>query len=254
MYRSAVCLVLTLFSVITLAEKPAYIAIIIDDIGHNKKLGLRALNLPGLVTVAILPDARFARSLSERAHTVKKEVIVHLPMTNLTNHPIGPGALTGSLNKKDFLATLANAIGKVPYAKGINNHTGSYLTQQTVQMTWLMDAIKRRNFFFIDSRTTPNSVAGRIAREKNILTSSRDVFLDNEQSYFEIDRAFRKLIRVAKIKGTAIAIGHPYKTTLDYLEMAIPLLARQNVIIMPASNLIALQQIQRMEVAALAAE
>lgn len=236
------------------ADEPVYIAIIIDDIGNNKRLGERAISLPGDVTFAILPYSVYARSLSESAHTLKKEVIVHLPMTNLGQQPIGPGGLSDLLSKDDFLRNIAAAIEKVPHAKGINNHTGSYLTQQTEQMGWLMDDIKRRNFFFIDSRTTAKSVAQRIAGEKAILSSRRDVFLDNKPSYFEIDQAFRKLLKLAKTRGTAIGIGHPHEITLDYLEKAIPHLKQQNVEVIPVSNLIALQQIKRMAATVLSAE
>lgn len=233
------------------ADEPVYIAIIIDDIGHNFERGTRAINLPGSITYAVLPHSRYSEYMSENASLMSKEVIVHLPMANISHLPIGPGGLTESMNKKDFLENLANAIDQVPHATGINNHTGSYLTQQTKQMTWLMDEIKRRDFFFIDSRTTPNSVAQRIASEKNILTSGRDVFLDNDRSFYAVDRAFRQLIQLAKKRGAAIGICHPYEVTLDYLERAIPHLEQQGVKIIPASNLIALQQIRRMAAASL---
>ncbi|MBV1879293.1 MAG: divergent polysaccharide deacetylase family protein [Pseudomonadales bacterium] len=226
----------------------AYIAIIIDDIGNNKVRGEQAIQLPGSITFAILPYAPFAALLSKNAHTLSKEVIIHLPMANLTNQPLGPGGLTGNLNKQDFLGAMAAAISMVPHARGINNHTGSYLTQQTEQMTWLMDEIKHRDFFFIDSRTTNKTVAQKIAREKHILSSSRDVFLDNKPAYEEIHLAFQKLIQVAKRKGTAIGIGHPYRSTIDYLQQAIPLLAVQDIQLLPASNVLALQQIRRQQI------
>ena len=124
-------------------------------------------------------------------------------MSNLIGHPIGPGGLTESLSEDEFLAAVAAAIKKVPHASGLNNHTGSYLTQQIQQMNWLMEDIKRRDFFFVDSRTTAKSVAHKVARRKQILTSGRDVFLDNDQSFFEIDRAFHRLIQVARRNGTA---------------------------------------------------
>ena len=227
------------------ASEPAYLSIIIDDIGNNRTRAKRAFSLPGPVAFAVLPNARYATSLSETAHLLSKEVIIHLPMTNLANQPIGPGGLTDTLNKQDFLAAIEAAIKKVPYAKGINNHTGSYLTQQKRQMTWLMDEIKQRDFFFIDSRTTDKTVAEQIAQQKHVFSSSRDVFLDNDPSYLEIDLAFNRLVKVAKKKGTAIGIGHPHPHTLDYLEKAIPQLNQHGVEIISVSALIAIQQVKQ---------
>ncbi len=221
--------------------------------GHNITRGRRAISLPGSITYAFLPYTQHSESLSEAAYSSRKEVIVHLPMSNLTNHPIGPDGLTDSLSESEFRATIARAVKQVPHAKGINNHTGSYLTQKPKQMKWLMDDLKQRDLFFVDSRTTAKSVARNIAREKNILTASRDVFLDNDRSTEEIDKAFKQLVKIAKRRGTAIGIGHPYRTTLDYLESAIPKLG-SGIQIISVSNLIALQQLRGRQIAAFGAE
>ena len=226
-------------------EPSAYIAIIIDDLGHNKDRGELAVSLPGSITYAVLPNSRYASDISESAFSSNKEVIVHLPMENRNSFPMSVDALTDKLNRTDFLASVNTLISKVPHAIGINNHQGSYLTEQPKQMNWLMDDLKNRNFFFLDSRTSPKTVAYKIALNKNILSGSRDVFLDNERTTFEIDRAFQKLIRIAKRRGTAIGIGHPHKQTLDYLAMAIPHLQQQGIALVPVSNVMALQGIQR---------
>jgi polysaccharide deacetylase 2 family uncharacterized protein YibQ len=224
------------------AEGNASVAIIIDDLGHSLKKGQAFIDLPASITFAILPHTAHSRSIAESATAANKEVIVHLPMANLKNTPIGPGGLTATQPRVDFLLTLDAAINDVPFAKGINNHTGSYLTQQPQQMQWLMGDMKRRGFYFVDSRTTPNSVARDTAERFGVTTSSRDVFLDNETSFESIDAAFSKLVKKAKENGTAIAIGHPYPETLNYLRDAIPRLEALGIAVLPVSGLIAKQQ------------
>ncbi|MFT5210755.1 MAG: polysaccharide deacetylase 2 family uncharacterized protein YibQ [Flavobacterium sp.] len=226
-------------------EPAAYVAIIIDDLGHNKSRGQLALSLPGSLTYAVLPNSRYASAVAESAFSSNREVIVHLPMENRNSYPMSVDALTDKLNRADFLISVNTLINKVPHAIGINNHQGSYLTEQSVQMNWLMDDLKDRNFLFLDSRTSPKTVAYKIALNKNILSGARDVFLDNEPTTFEIDRAFQKLIRIAKRHGTAIGIGHPHKQTLDYLAIAIPHLQQQGITLLPVSNVMAVQGIQR---------
>jgi polysaccharide deacetylase 2 family uncharacterized protein YibQ len=108
-------------------------------------------------------------------------------------------------------------------------------------MRWLMTDIKKRNFFFIDSRTTDKTVAFDVATTMDVMTSSRDVFLDNEQSIDFIDTAFKRLLVIARKKGTAIGIGHPHRTTLAYLEKNIPRLTGQGIRIIPVSALLRLQ-------------
>lgn len=240
MIRLIIAIALTIVPVA--CASAAHIAIIIDDLGHNSQLGARAIALPGPVTLSVLPYTRHSRSLAERASRNGKEVMLHLPMANLANLPLGPGGLDAALSRNVFLARLASAVERVPHARGINNHMGSYLTQQRVEMGWLMTELSRRQLFFVDSRTTPDSVASTIARQRNILSSSRDVFLDNTRSYYEIDRAFRELISIARREGTAIAIAHPHRVTLHYLEMTLPLLSGDGITMVPVSELLALRQ------------
>ena len=140
---------------------------------------------------------------------------------------------------------LDQAVRLVPFASGINNHMGSALTQEPQAMVWLMRAVKRHKLFFVDSRTTHKSVASEIALQENIRTASRDVFLDNDRSLYGIDKEFRRLLAVAKRRKTAIAIGHPYPSTLQYLEHAIPMLKREGVQLISVSEMLNLRLAER---------
>ena len=224
------------------AKGPVYVAIIIDDVGNSFSEGQRAINLPAQLTYSILPFTRYAKSLAADAHAKGKEVMLHEPMTNIYGKPIGPGGLVPAFSRSQFTNAFESALASVPFVRGVNNHMGSYLTQQPKQMGWLMQDIKHHHLFFIDSRTTPKTVALKVAEESNVISSRRDVFLDDVLSLYAIDRQFRELIRTARRNGTAIAIGHPHEITLDYLAMAIPQMQANGVYIVPASSLIGIQQ------------
>ncbi len=224
------------------ADTPHYIALIIDDIGYSGPLGERAIALPGAVTYAVLPHTPFGTELAELAHSHSKEVMLHAPMSNLAHQPLGPGALTDALNQEDFIATLKGNIDAVPHLQGINNHMGSELTGMQTQMQWVMEVLKERGLYFVDSFTTAQSVAGDAAREQEIPTTTRNVFLDNETTAEDIDREFQRLLQTAREKGSAVGIGHPYEETLDYLEKALPTLAQENIELISVSAMIRLQQ------------
>jgi uncharacterized protein len=219
-----------------------YIAIIIDDIGYVDTLGARAIALPDDVTFAVLPHTPFGAELAESAHRNGKEVMLHAPMSNLANMPLGPGGLTPALSKEEFVKTLSLALEAVPNLKGINNHMGSELTTLESPMRWVMETLQGRDLYFVDSYTNAASVAGHIAREANIPTLTRNVFLDNVQTHEDIDREFQRLLQVAREKGFATGIGHPYEATLEYLEKAIPTLTRMNIELVPVSEMIRLQR------------
>jgi polysaccharide deacetylase 2 family uncharacterized protein YibQ len=210
-----------------------YISIIIDDIGHNRRAGERAIDIQAYLTFAVIPETRHAFRLASYAHDAGKEVMIHLPMENTMNHPLGNLALTSGV-----AMVMDQAVRMVPFATGINNHMGSALTQEPQAMIWLMRAAKHHKLFFVDSRTTHKTVASDIALQENIRTASRDVFLDNDKSLFGIDKEFRQLLTLAKQRKTAIAIGHPYPSTLRYLELAIPMLKREGVQLISVSEML----------------
>jgi polysaccharide deacetylase 2 family uncharacterized protein YibQ len=230
-------------------ETTAYVSIIIDDIGYNHDRGEAVITLPASLTYAVIPDADHAMSLAHLANRNGKEVMLHLPMENLGDRPLGNIALTRDLNRHEFGEIIDTALQQVPFARGINNHMGSALTQEPEAMHWLMQSVKRHQLFFIDSRTTHMTVASEIAEQQNVLSASRDIFLDNERNIFAIDQQFRKLIRLARQKRTAIAIGHPYPATTEYLAYALPLLADENIRVIPVSDMLkmrlARQQVAR---------
>jgi polysaccharide deacetylase 2 family uncharacterized protein YibQ len=219
-----------------------YIALIIDDIGYVDDLGARAVALPDDVTFAVLPHTPHGVALAEAAHANGKEVMLHAPMSNLAAMPLGPGGLTPQLTREEFMQTLTAALDAVPHLQGLNNHMGSELTAQEEPMRWVMETLQRRNLYFVDSYTTASSVAGRIAQEQDIPTLTRNVFLDNVQTAEDIDREFQRLLTLAREKGFATGIGHPYAATLDYLEKALPTLTALHIELIPVSQMIALQR------------
>ena len=220
-----------------------HIALIIDDIGDNLHLGLRAVRLPGNVTCAFLPHTTYARRLAVSAHKRNKEVMLHLPMESEEGKAPGPGALTLDMTRAEFIQTVDSDLGAIPYASGINNHMGSLMTQHPGDMRWLMQEINRHgNLFFVDSRTTEYTVAQQVAQESGIPNLRRDVFLDNDQDPAAIAEQFSRFLTLAKHRGTAVAIGHPHPATLRFLEKQLPRLREEGIVLMSVSDLIKFKQ------------
>jgi len=215
------------------------ISIIIDDMGNQHKTGYRAVKLPGAVACAFLPHAPFTHKLAVMAHSYNKEVMLHAPMQAKGNNNLGPGGLTLDMSQEQFLKTLREDIEAVPHVTGISNHMGSLLTEHPDHMVWLMGEINRYgNLFFFDSKTTSKSVASRVAGDFGIPNIERDVFLDNILKEEEIEKQFKRLIKIAKTKGSAVAIGHAYAPTLDFLEKELLKLDQHGVKLIPLSRMI----------------
>jgi len=202
------------------AQSISRIVIIIDDLGYQLEAGQRAINLPGPITYAILPETPRGRSLAEAAHDKGKEVLLHLPLESIEYlGPDEPASITLDMSRSAFHDTFGAALASVPHAIGVSSHRGSLLTRHPGHMEWLMEEIRARDgLFFIDSYTTHESVALQLAAEAGVTAVKRDVFLDNDRTPGALAREFQRLIKLARQQGVAVAIGHPYPETLEFLE------------------------------------
>lgn len=221
-----------------LAEQPR-VAFIIDDLGYDPYAGREAIDLPGQLTYSFLPETPFAARLAQRAHQQGKEVMLHLPMESLLERPLGPGGLTSQMTQDELSRMVSNNLASIPHAAGVNNHMGSLLTKHPEAMGWLMQSLKEKgDLYFIDSRTDAQSVAEHQARLAGLPTARRDIFLDNQKEAGYILKQIGRLLALAKARGSAIGIAHPYPETLTVLAKILPHLQQWGVTLVPVSQII----------------
>mgnify|MGYP000695126456 CR=1 FL=1 len=224
-----------LYAKLTHAQS-ARIAIVIDDIGY-RYTDKQALSLPGAITYSILPHTPYGKRIAIKANAKHKDVMLHIPMEAENGKKLGPGGLTSAMNREEILASLNASLADVPFAIGINNHMGSHLTQLDGPMTWTMNFLKQHHLLFLDSKTSPYSKAGSIAKSLGVPVKNRHVFLDNHLTDSYITKQFQSLIKHAKSQKIAIAIAHPHPETIQALTRLIPTLAENDIILVPLSAL-----------------
>ena len=214
------------------------IAIVIDDIGYRHS-DQKLLSLPAPLTFAILPHTPMGYEYAYKAANNKKEVLIHLPMqADRNNHLLGEGALMTRMGKQEYQRTLLSAMEDIPFAVGINNHMGSLLTRMEQPMGWTMELLKQHNMFFLDSKTTKRSKVAQVANDFGVGSVERSVFLDNVREPKSIRWQFKRLIKLAKRDGHAVAIGHPYPETYQVLKQLLPQLKHLGIEVVPLSNLV----------------
>ncbi|MGE4403046.1 MAG: divergent polysaccharide deacetylase family protein [Desulfobulbus sp.] len=188
----------------------AKVAIIIDDMGYNREVGLQLLNLELPLNFSFLPQAPHTEELAWLAHERGRTVLVHLPMEpqdhSWKNEPLTlrVGETEDQLQEKTW-----RMLAAVPTATGANNHMGSRFTQHHKEIRQVLSTLREQGLFFIDSYTIAGSVAEATARKLGIPTARRRIFLDNDQQESAICRQMVLLADLAIQKGEAIAIGHP---------------------------------------------
>jgi polysaccharide deacetylase 2 family uncharacterized protein YibQ len=188
----------------------------------------------------VIPFTAAARAVATAAVRAGREVILHLPLEPEGRAAMrdAPGFLETGMAATALDRKLERDLRAVPYIVGVNGHMGSRFTSDNEAMTALLAALYRRGLFFLDSRTSADSVAAPIAARLGVPFAERSVFLDHEVSAAEVERQLARAIAIAKETGSAIAIGHPHPATIEVLSRRLATAERQGVRIVPASLLV----------------
>lgn len=222
------------------AETPALVAVIMDDLGNARTEAERAAALPGAITCSILPHTPYAELAAKACIDAGKDVFVHLPMQpeDPTARP-GPGVLLVGQTRNQLRQIVRSDLDSVPGAIGVNNHMGSLLTRHIAYMEWFMAELAGRGgLLFVDSATTAESMAQRLAGNHGVPATRRDVFLDEDPAPEAVRVQWERLIQLALAEGTALAIGHPREATLALLAEQMDGLQSRGIILVSVAELV----------------
>lgn len=216
------------------------IALVIDDVGWNREIvrEIERINQP--FTLALLPEAQYSREIFDSVkNNFTMDVILHLPLEpEPPAQSFDKGLLSTDMGKAEIIEQFNKNIEYYyPYIKGLNSHMGSRFTADEEKMKILMEEIKAKNLFFVDSFTTKKSVGFTLAKEMGVKTGRRDVFIDNFSDRQYIEKQIWELVESARKQGWAIGIGHARKDTIEVLKKVVPLVAEE-VEIVPVSALL----------------
>lgn len=214
------------------------IVFVIDDMGHTTEYLSQLNQLGDQVTYSILPFLKHSHFFDEYSLQTGAEVILHLPLESIHGTIPGPGLITANMSDQDVLALLRRELASVPHARGANNHMGSKGTADERLMNLILGEFRKRDLFFLDSKTTARSMAAEAGRKFRTPVLTRDVFLDNVDNTEEIRRQVRLLAAVARRRGYAVGIGHYRFNTLQVLDEEIPELKKQGFQIVPVRRLL----------------
>jgi len=215
------------------------IAFIIDDLGYEKEVAQKIIELDFPIALSILPFLQNSEYVAEEGNKNNQEIMLHLPMEpNNSDADPGPGAIKSYMSEEEIRQAVRGSIFDFPYVIGVNNHMGSKITEDRRIMKIILEEIRRYNLFFIDSMTSKNSIAYEVAQEIGVKTAVRSVFLDNENVIEYIKGQMLEAEKIALKYGEAIAIGHSRINTFYVLKRMVPEFIKAGIEIVPVSELV----------------
>jgi len=215
------------------------VVIVLDDAGNNLNELEPFLQLPFPLTIAVLPGLPSSAEAARRIRAAGKEVILHQPMEAVGGQNPGPGAIYSDMNEAEIRAVLSRNIAEVGPVTGMNNHQGSKITMDREIMKIVLDFCSENNIYYLDSRTTAETVVPAVARELGIKIGERNVFIDNEQDKQSMLNYFSTGLTRAQREGSVLMIGHVWSPQLAVLlAEQFPLLINQGYTLVTALDII----------------
>jgi hypothetical protein len=220
-------------------DRPPLVAIIVDDIGYDRRAAALFLAMDAPLTFSMLPFGQFSQQIAAEARSKGHEIMLHLPMepNEFPTADPGPGALLSSMTPDQLIEQLRTDLGRVSGIKGVNNHMGSELSESSEHMRQIFSILKQHGLYYIDSRTTAQTVARPSAQLLQIPFAERDIFIDHFEDEQFIRAQLRRLIKRAERQGYAVGIAHPHPLTHTVLAEFLPEL-KQKVQMVPASMVV----------------
>lgn len=197
-------------------HKRPKVVIIIDDLANTRDIK-RFESLQLKLTLSLFPKQFFSKNNPKIAKTLQFYMI-HLPLEahNFEQQNVP------TLHIGDSLQTIESYISQIkhdfPKLSYINNHTGSLYTESMSDMQKLWQVLDKYGITFVDSLTTPKSVAKELAKRHNKVYLARNMFLDNDSNMQSISKQLDIALKIANKQGYVIAIGHPKDATYQILK------------------------------------
>jgi polysaccharide deacetylase 2 family uncharacterized protein YibQ len=207
------------------------IALVIDDLGYNPNLAEELFKIDLPFTVSVLPNLPYTNLISRRAIQKGKEVILHLPMEpyDYPNAHVEDGTLLISMKEEEIRRLIKKALKGLNCAVGANNHMGSRMVEHEEKMRIILEEMKKRGLFFLDSRTSPRSLVYDLAKEMGVKTAKRHVFLDVQNNEEYIRKQLDQVANIALHNGYGIAICHLQPSTIKSLRSYLPNLSKRGI-------------------------
>jgi polysaccharide deacetylase 2 family uncharacterized protein YibQ len=219
-------------------SQKAIVAIIIDDVGYNLSIIREIAKIPIPLTWAFLPFTPYTKESLKIAQNHDFTIMLHLPLEPLDRkHNPGPGVIRDNWSEAEIEAQLNKNLEAIPGAIGLNNHMGSFGTQDPHLMACLMRIIKKKGMFFIDSVTSSKSVAEKYAMQYQVPFAKRNVFIDNDDDTGSKKAALQELIKIALKDGSAIGIAHVKDGNAEIITEMLPDFTKAGIEFVPVSEL-----------------
>lgn len=213
------------------------IALIITNIGLNKRINDLALTMPSQIAFGILPYSNRVQHFINEADLNNHEVYIYLPLSEgHHNKNSGSESALPLLKGEDSNFNLGNLLGISNRITGLYTNANETLANDLNVFESIMDQIEGRNLILIFGKTNYLLSNRHHLNRKNLVQAG--VIIDNELDEKKIITNLDKLVYNARNNNSALGYASGTVITMETIKKWLLTLEAKGVELVPVSSLL----------------
>jgi polysaccharide deacetylase 2 family uncharacterized protein YibQ len=200
----------------------ARMALIVENLEDTSyQIAVSLLSFSEPLSVSIIPGSKKAALIAQLADQHRKEVIIRLPLESQGSMPasVAQSAIMVHFSKDAINAMAESAVHDIPNFTGFTNALGSRACEDSRVMNIILANIRKQHGYFIETRTTKNSVAASVATALDCPFTEVNARIEKRTAP-DIAAELRRLGAGAQVNGTMAASVTASKQLADALTEA----------------------------------
>lgn len=213
------------------------IAVVLTGLGLNGPRTLQAIEqLPPQVSLSFSPYGKQTEAFMRTARAFGHEVLLDLPMEPASADDPGTLAMLTSLTPGANLERLDIVLTRGRGYVGVVGSLGARFVSNPVALEPVLAELARRGLLYLDNRPLDAPLGARVAGEMGIPVAINDRSLDARMaSTPAVEARLAQVERIARERGTAVALGEPNPTTIAQLREWVATLPGKGLALAPVT-------------------
>lgn len=212
------------------------IALLITNLGLNRRSTELALTLPNQCALGFLPYTKTLKPLLNKAQSSGHEIYLYLPLqTSKSSDNPGKYALTTNLAPEEVAVRLSIILNSHAKYDGVYSSFREVFTDNIQASSSVFEQIADKHLIFIMGRGRADKVVKHFKMHNNIIPAN--IVLDEEADRKSIKIKLEALAKLAEKNGVALGYSQGFTLTIEMIREWLPSLQKRGILIVPISAL-----------------
>jgi len=213
------------------------IAIIVTNLGLNRRSTELAMTLPQQCGLGFLPYTKSLKPLLHKAQSNGHEIFLYLPLqTSQSFDNPGRYALMDNLAPEENAVRLNVILNSHARYDGVYSSYKEVFTDNPQPSAMVFEHLDDKNLIFVLGKGIQAGIPKHMRSHNNIIPTN--IIIDEEPDKDAIRKQLLELVRQAEYDGIALGYAQGFTLTIEMIRDWIPTLKRKDIKLVPVSEIL----------------